>query len=91
MKDRLGKNDLVIGISGSGNSKNILKAGKYAKSQNVKTIGICGYNGGYLFEIADMCFCTNINDIQISEDIHMLLGHLVMRVLLSLLGNEMKY
>jgi D-sedoheptulose 7-phosphate isomerase len=80
LKNKLKKDDLVIGISGSGNSPNILEAIKYAKSQKVTTVGICGYNGGILAKTVDISFCVDIDDMQITEDIHMILGHLMMSV-----------
>ena len=80
IKNKLKKDDLVIGLSGSGNSTNILEAIKYAKSQNVKTIGISGFDGGNLALIADISFCVGINNIQITEDVHMILGHLMANV-----------
>ena len=80
---RLHKNDLVIAISGSGNSLNIINAIEYAKSQGVKTIGITGYDGGELAKIADVSFNVPVNDMQITEDIHMMLDHLIMSILMK--------
>jgi len=83
LKGKLKKTDLVIGISGSGNSPNILNAIEYAKSQGIKTIGITGYDGGKLANIVDLSFNVPIHDMQITEDIHMVLDHLMMSILMK--------
>jgi D-sedoheptulose 7-phosphate isomerase len=83
LKNKLKKDDLVIGISGSGNSPNILEAIKYAKSCGVKTIGMSGYNGGKLEKTVDISFNINANNMQITEDAHMILNHLMMSVFMN--------
>lgn len=83
LKNKLNNNDLVIGISGSGSSKNITKAIEYAKKHKIKTMGITGYDGGKLKKLADYSINTNVDDMQISEDIHMILDHLMMRVMMD--------
>jgi len=88
MKNFIKPGDLVIGISGSGNSKNVIKAIEYAKSSGNTTVGITGYDGGKLRQIANHSVNANINDMQISEDIHMILGHLTMKVLNGVIRNE---
>ena len=84
MKNKLKKDDLVIGISGSGNSPNILEAIEYAKSEGIKTIGISGYDGGKLAKTSNISFHVNIKDMQITEDVHMILDHLMMSVFMKL-------
>ncbi len=79
--ERLHKNDLVIAISGSGNSKNVLRAVEYAKRIGTPVIGITGYNGGKLKELSDYHMDAMIDDMQISEDIHMIFDHMLYRVL----------
>lgn len=73
--------DLVIGISGSGNSKNVLNAVEYAKSIGALTIGMTGYNGGKLKQMADYHMDVNVDDMQITEDVHMFFDHMMYRVL----------
>ena len=70
--------DIVIGISGSGNSTNVINAIDYAKKHGGRTIAIVGYNGGKLKEITDYTIHVDINDMQISEDVHMILDHMMM-------------
>ena len=80
LKGRLKENDLVIGISGSGNSLNVLKAIEYAKTQNAKTIGITGYSGGKLANIIDLHLNVPIHNMQVTEDVHMIFDHLIMSI-----------
>lgn len=83
LKNLFKKGDLVIGFSGSGNSKNVLKAVEYANSNGGKTVGVTGYGGGKLKEIAQFSVNTNVDDMQISEDLHMVLVHIAMQVLIE--------
>jgi len=73
--------DIVIGISGSGNSANVLNALNYAKDNGGTTIAIVGYSGGKMKELADYSIHVDINDMQIAEDLHMILDHMMMWVL----------
>ena len=72
--------DIVFAISGSGNSKNVIKAVEYAKEQGNKVIGLTGYNGGKLKELADISLHVPVNSMQITEDIHMIMDHLMMSI-----------
>lgn len=81
LKDVLEKNDLIIAISGSGNSKNIVKAVEYAREVGAKVIGITGYSGGKLMDMADYKMHVAVDDMQIAEDLHMVFDHMMMRVL----------
>jgi len=81
LKNFIEPGDVVIGISGSGNSKNIIKAIEYANQLSNITIGITGYGGGKLREITTYSVNANRNDMQISEDVHMILVHLMMKML----------
>ena len=71
------KDDVVIGISGSGKSKNIIEAVKLAKENGCITIGFAGFDGGILKNVADVCIVVKINNMQHSEDMHLLVGHLI--------------
>lgn len=73
--------DVVIGISGTGNSANVVNAMEYAKEHGGTTIAIVGYNGGRIKKIADYNIHVEINDMQIVEDLHMVLDHMMMWVL----------
>ena len=88
LKNFLNEGDVVIGISGSGNSKNVLKAITYANYKGNITIGITGYDGGILKKIAHHSINAYIDDMQISEDIHMILIHLTTRLLQKVLADK---
>ena len=76
------KGDVVIGISGSGNSMNVINAINYANKNDGVTIGLTGYDGGKLFKIAKHNLHIPVDDMQITEDLHMILDHCIMNVLL---------
>ena len=78
LTDRIEPGDLVIAISGSGNSKNIINAVEYAKSCGNKIIGITGFDGGKLKQMCDISLHDPVNSMQISDDIHMIFDHLMM-------------
>lgn len=81
LKNLLNEGDVVLGISGSGNSKNIINAINYANSKRAITIGFTGYDGGVLKKISDMSVNTMTNDMQISEDIHIITLHILYKIL----------
>ncbi len=85
LKNRLKKTDLVIGISGSGNSENVIRAVQYAKDLGTPVIGISGYNGGKLIEMADYQLHVPVEDMQIAEDIHMTFDHMMYKVIFNYL------
>jgi D-sedoheptulose 7-phosphate isomerase len=67
--------DIVIGISASGNSLNCVNAFKSAKKCKAITIGILGFDGGKMKELSDFFYHVNINDYFSVEDVHMILSH----------------
>ena len=71
--------DLLIALSGSGNSPNIISALSTASELNMITSAIVGYDGGVAKEIADIPIHANINDMQIAEDVQLIIGHLCMQ------------
>ncbi len=88
LKKRLTPNDLIIAISGSGNSKNVIKAVEYAKEIGTKVIGITGYKGGKLKELSDYKIHVEVEDMQIAEDVHMMFDHMLMRVISQAIKTE---
>jgi len=81
LKNYLNEGDLVIGISGSGNSKNVIKAFEYANNNKAITIALTGYDGGKLKKLAKYNVHIPVNDMQITEDLHMVLDHCMMKIL----------
>ena len=79
MKGLINPNDIVIAISCSGDSPNIVKAVDYAKDLGCKIIGITGFDGGYLKAISDISFHVNApkNEYGLVEDVHMILDHII--------------
>lgn len=78
---RLKRGDLIIAVSGSGNSQNIINAAEYAKSEQANIIAMTGYNGGKLKGIADFNLHVPVDNMQISEDIHLLFNHVITYIL----------
>lgn len=70
-------NDIVIAISASGNSRNILKAIEFAQRCNAFTIGWSGYEGGQLARLADLAIVVPNDCIEQIEDTHLILAHMV--------------
>lgn len=81
LKNFYNKKDLLICISGSGNSKNLIKATKYARSKNGKVFSLVGFDGGQLKKISNYSVHVRSNDMQICEDTHIMIGHIVMKFL----------
>ena len=75
------KGDILIAISGSGNSKNVIKAVEYVKKQKGTTISLTGFNGGKLKKITKYNVHVPCNDMQICEDFHLMIGHIIMKYL----------
>jgi len=79
-------NDILILISSSGNSPNIIEAAKYAKDNGLIVIGITGFSGGKLKELADYNAHVQIDSYEVSEDIHHIFGHFLTLYLNSALS-----
>lgn len=85
LKNFLEKDDVVIAISGSGNSKNVLNAILYANNQSAITIGITGFQGGKLKELACECLIVPSNNMEQIEDIHLIILHTLKLFLRSMI------
>ena len=81
LKNFMQKGDVVIGISGSGNSENVVRAIKYANDNGGVTVGITGYNGGKVKQMSKYNVHVPVDDMQITEDLHMVLDHCMMKIL----------
>ena len=79
MQGLINPNDVVIAISCSGDSPNIIKSVDYAKGLGCKIIGVTGFNGGYLKSISDISFHVDApkNQYGLVEDVHMILDHII--------------
>lgn len=78
LRGNLEPGDILVAISGSGNSQNVLNAAEYAREQGVKVVGLTGFDGGRLKELSDVSLHVPVNSMQVTEDIHMIFDHLMM-------------
>jgi D-sedoheptulose 7-phosphate isomerase len=72
-------NDLLVCVTGSGNSRNIINACKQAKLIGMQVLALTGFDGGQTLLNADYSFHCPVEDMQIVEDMHLSFGHLVIR------------
>ena len=73
------KGDLVVALSGSGNSLNILQVLAQAKNMGVKSYAILGFSGGKAKDMADVAIHFPVDDMQIAEDLQLVVGHMLMQ------------
>ena len=76
--------DLVIGISGSGNSANVLNAIRVANAAGATTVGFCGFDGGKLKDMVDIAVHIAHDDMAMIEDVHLMLEHAICEKLRAL-------
>jgi D-sedoheptulose 7-phosphate isomerase len=80
LKNFMESDDVVIGISSSGNSKNVLRAVEYARRKGAKTIGLTGFDGGKLAGKVDVPVVVKAEDMQKVEDTHLIIIHMIMQI-----------
>lgn len=80
--------DLLIVLSGSGNSPNIVKVLEQARSMDIKTCAILGYKGGRSKELAEVVIHFPVDDMQIAEDLQLVVGHMLMQWLYQQRRNQ---
>lgn len=88
LKNYLEPGDVVIAISGSGNSANVIEAVRYANQRDIETIGLVGYDGGELKKLARHCIHVPVDDMQKVEDIHLVVNHIMMALFKEHLEGE---
>lgn len=71
--------DILIVLSGSGNSANVVRALEVGNAIKMKTVAILGYTGGRCLELAQLPIHCHIDDMQISEDLQLIIGHMCMQ------------
>jgi D-sedoheptulose 7-phosphate isomerase len=81
------KGDILVAISGSGNSPNVVKAVEYANTIGATTVGLCGFNGGKLREIAKLPIHVKCNNMEVVEDVHLSILHYVKRYMMRAEGS----
>ena len=83
--------DLVIAISGSGNSPNVLNAVQWANQQGLKTFGLTGYDGGQLKEEQQDGLHVALDDMGMVESIHLALFHWVLNDVFARINQQGRY
>ena len=77
LKNLANRGDVLIAISASGNSPNIITAVEVAKQLGVKVLGLGGFTGGKLAQLADVCVVVPSNEYGPVEDVHMIIDHIL--------------
>jgi D-sedoheptulose 7-phosphate isomerase len=77
MKTLLQPGDLVVLISGSGNSPNVVRAADYARERGIKVVGLLGFNGGKLKDKVDILLHVKSSQYGVVEDAHLSVGHML--------------
>jgi len=88
LKNFLSPNDLVIGISGSGNSKNVVNALEYANAHGATTVAMSGFKGGKISEIATINVHAPVMDMEVTEDVHMVIFNIVKKQMMARLMGD---
>jgi D-sedoheptulose 7-phosphate isomerase len=78
--------DVLIVISGSGNSKNVLNAMRYARRQSAQVVALLGFDGGAAIELADITVLVQSHDYGIVEDMHLVVNHILVEYFSKLLA-----
>jgi D-sedoheptulose 7-phosphate isomerase len=73
------KNDMLLVFSGSGNSRNILRALEQARQIGMKSFAVLGFDGGKAKAMCDVPIHFAIDDMQIAEDVQLILGHMIVQ------------
>jgi D-sedoheptulose 7-phosphate isomerase len=77
LKNFAEKNDVLLAISGSGNSENVIRAVQYANETGCHTIGFTGFDGGKLKNLVDRCIVIDSDHMGRIEDMHVILQHII--------------
>lgn len=88
LKNLASPGDLLIAISGSGNSPNILRAVEWANAHGLRTFGVTGYDGGKLKDLAHRCLHVKLDDMGLVESIHLVAFHWVLGELFRRIQQE---
>lgn len=81
LENLVASGDIVLSISGSGNSPNVLRALAVAKDRGARTIGLTGFNGGKMKSLCDVCMILPSDNMQIIEDFHLSVTHAISSVI----------
>ena len=84
LKNHFSKGDILIGFSGSGNSKNIIKSLKFGKENNAYCIGFTGKSGGKMNKLCDICLKVPSQDMLTIESQHVMICHCIISIIRNL-------
>jgi D-sedoheptulose 7-phosphate isomerase len=77
LQNLLNPGDVVVIITGSGNSPNVIKAAEYARKTGAVTVGMTGFTGGKLRKLVDICLHIDSDQYGVIEDLHMAAGSIL--------------
>jgi D-sedoheptulose 7-phosphate isomerase len=80
--------DLIVAISGSGNSPNVLNAMRYAREECAEVIGILGFDGGRAVELCDLAVIVPVAHYGVVEDLHLIINHILVEYFKVRLAEE---
>lgn len=69
--------DVLVALSTSGNSRNVLRACEMARTKGLRVIGLTGADGGQLKSLCDICLCVSSRDTARVQEVHILLAHII--------------
>jgi phosphoheptose isomerase len=80
--------DVLIVISGSGKSPNVLRAMEYARSRSAEVVALLGFDGGPAAELADIAVLIDSDDYGVVEDAHLIINHILVEYFRKRLASE---
>jgi D-sedoheptulose 7-phosphate isomerase len=81
LRNFIAAGDVAFAISGSGNSRNVLRGLEVAREHNARTIGLTGFEGGEMKSLCDLCVILPSDNMQIIEDFHLSVTHAIFSVI----------
>jgi D-sedoheptulose 7-phosphate isomerase len=91
LKNLIRPGDLLIAISASGNSPNVLKAIRYAQSQCAEVVGILGFEGGEAMRLVDLSIVVPCDHYGIVEDVHLIINHILVDYFANRLAEDRQW
>lgn len=84
----IGPGDILIVVSASGNSPNVLRAIDYAQSRSAEVVGLLGFDGGRAAQLADIAVVVPSQHYGVVEDVHLVINHMLVEYFRSRLASE---
>jgi D-sedoheptulose 7-phosphate isomerase len=80
--------DLLIAVSASGNSPNVIKAIRYAQAKSAEVVGLLGFDGGAAAQLVDLAIVVDSKDYGVVEDTHLIINHILVEYFRKRLAEE---